>query len=211
VTDAPTFGLVLAAGRSTRMGRPKALLTCPPDPDTFVARIVRVLRDGGVDPVVVVVRPDDNALQQHVRRFVPDVELVENPHPDRGQLSSLLVGLDYAQSHGARAIVVMPVDVPQVRAETVAALLRAAAVSDAPILRVVHGTRHGHPVLFRDAVFDELRHADPSLGAKAVVRARADETVDVHVDDPGVLRDVDVPDDYAALFGSPPRIDGDPV
>ncbi len=58
----------------------------------------------------------------------------------------------------------------------------------------------GHPVLFRDVVFDELRTADPAIGAKAVVRARAGEVLDVDVDDPGVVRDVDAPDDYAALF-----------
>jgi molybdenum cofactor cytidylyltransferase len=186
------------------MGRAKALLPCP-DGETFVASIVRALRDGGVGEVVVVLRRDDDALRRHVVRFVPGVSLVENPDADRGQLSSLLVGLDYAESRGARAIVVMPVDVPQVGAATVAALLQAAAGSDAPILRVTYGTRHGHPVLFRHTVFDELRNADPAVGAKAVVRARAAETIAVPVDDPGVVRDVDLPEDYAALFGSLPR------
>ena len=189
------------------MGRAKALLPCPPDGDSFVARIVCVLRDGGVADVAVVVRSDDDALRRHVRQLVPPVEIVENPDPDRGQLSSLIAGLACAEAHGARAIVVMPVDVPQVRATSVAALLDAAAKSDAPILRVAYGVHHGHPVLFRNTVFEDLRHADPAIGAKAVIRAHAAQTIDVQVDDPGVLRDVDIPTDYAELFGSLPHTD----
>jgi molybdenum cofactor cytidylyltransferase len=70
--------------------------------------------------------------------------------------------------------------------------------------RVAHAGRGGHPVLFRDVVFDDLRTADPAIGAKAVLRARAGDVLDVEVDDPGVLRDVDAPDDYIALFDALP-------
>lgn len=62
--------------------------------------------------------------------------------------------------------------------------------------------RHGHPVLFGRALFDELRRADPDVGARAVVRAEPGRVLDVEIDAPGVLRDVDWPSDYAALFGT---------
>jgi molybdenum cofactor cytidylyltransferase len=80
----------------------------------------------------------------------------------------------------------------------VAELLARAAASPAPILRATHEGRHGHPVVFRRAVFAALRAADPAAGAKPVVRALAVE--DVEVDDPGVLRDVDTPQDYDRLL-----------
>ncbi len=70
--------------------------------------------------------------------------------------------------------------------------------SNAPVLRAVHLGRHGHPVVFKRAIFDALRHADPAVGAKAVLHAAAVE--DVEVDDPGVVDDVDTPDDYARLI-----------
>ena len=89
------------------------------------------------------------------------------------------------------------VDVPLLRPETVARLVARAGQSSAPVLRVVHGGRHGHPVIFRRVVFQALRTADPEIGAKAILRAHMIE--DVEVDDPGVLRDVDTPDDFARL------------
>jgi molybdenum cofactor cytidylyltransferase len=185
------------------MGRPKALLPCLPDQETFVARVVRVLMEGGVPQAVVVGRQDDDMLRAHVAGLLPPTPYLENPDPARGQLSSLMVGVDYAVGHGASGIVVMPVDIPQVRPETVAALLTAGRESAAPIVRVEHGGQRGHPVLFRRAVFEDLRAADPALGAKSVIRAYADRIHNVAVSDPGVVRDVDVPEDYATLFGRP--------
>jgi CTP:molybdopterin cytidylyltransferase MocA len=196
-------GIVLAAGQSSRMGRSKPLLPCVPSAETFVARVVRVLREGGVPDVVVVGRPEDAALRAHVDGLVPTTTFVENRDAARGQLTSLIVGIDHAQLHGADAVVVMPVDIPQVKPETVATLL-AAVGSQAPIVRVGYAGRHGHPVLFREVVFEELRTADPAIGAKAVLLAHASDILNIAVDDPGVVRDVDVPDDYARLFAEGP-------
>lgn len=194
-------GIVLAAGRSARMGRPKALLRCLPGDETFVARVVRTLREGGLHDVLVVGRTDDRALRAELRHIDPAPRFVANPDPDRGQLSSLIAGIDDAAIHGAEAVVVLPVDMPQVHAQTVAAIVAALrGGSAAPILRAAHGGRHGHPVAFRQAVFDELRAADPATGAKAVLQANPARVFNVEVDDPGVLRDVDVPSDYEEMF-----------
>ena len=59
-------------------------------------------------------------------------------------------------------------------------------------------------MVFSRDVFASLRHADPEVGAKAVLRARASAIVNVEVDDPGVVADVDTPEDYRALFGRDP-------
>ena len=90
------------------------------------------------------------------------------------------------------------VDVPLVGAPAMAVLLARARVSPAPIVRAVHAGRHGHPVIFKRAVFDALRNADLASGAKAVLRAHLIDDVDVG--DPGVAEDVDTPADYARLF-----------
>jgi CTP:molybdopterin cytidylyltransferase MocA len=91
----------------------------------------------------------------------------------------------------------------------VSAVLAAAATSACPIVRATHHGRHGHPVLFRSCLFDELRRADPEAGAREVVRADPGRVLDLEVEDPAVLRDVDVPGDYVALFGVAP-VEGRP-
>lgn len=186
--------VLLAAGASSRMGRPKALLEV--GGRTFVRRILETLRDGGVGDTVVVVRAGAGAVAREIDA-AGFGRPIENPDPDRGQLSSLIVGLDAVERPGVPGALVTLVDVPLVRPSTVAALLDRAAGSAASILRAAHGGRHGHPVIFSRAVFAALRAADPAIGAKAVVRAF--DVEDVEVDDPGVLRDVDTPQEYEGL------------
>ena len=67
------------------------------------------------------------------------------------------------------------------------------------IVRPRYQDRNGHPVIFSRGVFDELRQANPELGAKAVLRAHQDELSNVQVDDPGVAADIDTPEDYEKL------------
>ncbi len=191
--------IVLAAGRSERMGRPKALLPCGPDGLSFVRRIATTLCQGGVVEALIVGRSDDEELRAEVERLTVPARYVENPDPDRGQLSSLLAGLDAADRPGVHGILVTPVDAPLITAASVAALVARFRSGAGPIVRAVCQGRHGHPVLFGRAVFEALRHADPAVGARSVVRAYADRVVEVETGDPGVVADVDTPEDYDAL------------
>jgi CTP:molybdopterin cytidylyltransferase MocA len=197
------IGIVLAAGQSRRMGCPKALLPCPPDGYTFVSQAVRTLRAGGIAEVAVIGRPDDSALRNEVSHHSPAVPYLENPTPELGQLSSLLVGVSYAEACRAGGVMVLPVDIPSVRPATVHALHEAFAQGPEPLVRATCQGRHGHPVIFGRSLFAELQAADPSMGARAVLRRDPARVREVDVDDPGVLRDVDVPDDYHRLLAEP--------
>lgn len=182
------------------MGQSKALLPHADGRTSFAAYVIRTARAAGVDHIIVVTRSGDETLIEEVKR--EGALLVVNPDPDRGQLSSLLVGLDAAErDHHADSIMVIPVDVPLITDAGLRILLDRAASDPAPILRAAAGGRHGHPVIFKRAVFEELRAADPELGAKAVVRADPARVRDVEVGDPGVTQDIDTPDDYQRAFG----------
>ena len=191
-------GVILAAGRSTRMGRPKALLRQIQSGHTFVSHLMRAGRAGGLAPVFVVGRPEDGELRSVVDRA--GEVFVVNSQPDQGQLSSIQAGLTAAVAAGATAVMIMPVDVPLVSTAVVASLLEAAERSEALIVRASHQGVHGHPVLIKRAVFDELREADPSVGARGVVRADPSRVLDVEVD-AGVTLDIDTAEDYLRAFG----------
>jgi len=190
-------GIILAAGASSRMGRPKALL--PIGDDTFVVRVCRTLLEAGVDDLIVVSGAEHGPVAEAVSRAGVPVRVVENPRRDEGQLSSVLAGLAVADRPGVDAVLVHLVDAPLVRPETARAVLDAFLRTRAPIVRPSVGGRHGHPVLFARRMFDDLRRADPAVGARAVVGAHAAEICDVQIDDDGAWQDFDTPEDFARL------------
>lgn len=195
-------GIILAAGASSRMGRSKALL--PIGADTFVTRVCRTLLAAGVSDVVVVAGAEHEATAAEIARAGLNARVVENTRRDEGQLSSVVAGLTVADRPGVDAVLVHLVDTPLVRPETVRAVIDGFVRTHAPIVRPIVDGRHGHPVLFARRVFDDLRRADPAVGARAVMRAHADSVVDVAVEDEGACLDIDTPDDYAQLNSASP-------
>ena len=105
--------------------------------------------------------------------------------------------MEHVITDRTEALVLALVDVPFVSVETVKAVVTAYRSRRAPIVRPARSGEHGHPVIIDRALFDELRRADLSTGAKPVVRARASEIMNVPVDDDGAFQDVDTPDEYA--------------
>ena len=190
--------IVLAAGKSSRMGRPKAALAMA-DGDTFITRIVRTFTAASVGDVVVVVGHDGKAVIDAFAASELDARFVDNPDYEQGQLSSLLAGLRVVDRPGVVAALVTLVDVPLVSAATVRAVVDRYRQTHAPIVRPVRGAEHGHPVLIDRSLFDALRRADPSVGAKAVIRANASAAGDVAVDDAGAFADADTPEDYERM------------
>ena len=194
--------IILAAGDSTRMGRPKALLS-DPDGRPFVARLVRSFLAAGIGEIVIVTGSLHDAIVDVIARDAPPGRpvCVRNPDPSRGQLSSLWAGLDAVSGSDVDGVLVTPVDIPMMRPATILRVVEAWAETRAPIVRPALGERHGHPVLFDRGVFDALRLAPLAEGARVVVRANSDRVVNVAVDDEGCVVDVDTPADYEAVVG----------
>lgn len=178
--------IVLAAGSSSRMGRPKALLTAKPGGLRFVDAVVLTACAAGASVVRVVVAPGFGR---------PKPYYVVNPNPDAGMLSSIHRGID-AIDEPVDAVLVWPVDHPYVTIETVVAMISAFRAGSPPIVVPTLEGRRGHPVLFAARVIPELYAADPARGAAAVVHAH-DDRLELAVDDQGIVMDIDTPDDYA--------------
>jgi molybdenum cofactor cytidylyltransferase len=191
--------VVLAAGRSSRMGRAKA--TLPLDAtDTFLTRIVRTFLEADVDDVVVVVGHEADAIVSSFSASGLPARFVVNHDYDRGQWSSLVAGLGVVDRPGVAATLMTLVDVPLVTADTVRAVLACYRRTRAPVVRPTSGSRHGHPLLVDRSLFAELRAADPAEGAKPVIRAHASAAGDIAIADDGAFRDIDTEEDYLRML-----------
>ena len=187
-------GVVPASGVSRRMGSPKAALML--GDSSFLERAVRALRDGGCDPVYVIVDETDVVVVREAERTGATV--VRNPDPGEGPITSLRLAIR-AASPDIDGIAYLPLDYPLVEAQTVSRLIDEAIESDAPLTLPVHGAKRGHPALFRRRLFDEL--VDPALegGARIVVHRYLDRARIVDWPDATVITDVDTPADYEQL------------
>ena len=197
-------GLILAGGRSSRMGSPKPLLPVGRK-DTFLTLLIRTLYAAGINEVFVVLSVDGplDAIRSVLRELPYSVRIIENPNPQNGQLSSLQCGLNEMDRPGVDAILTTLVDLPLVSQTTVRTLLDTYTRSRAPIVRPSRPdeSAHGHPVNFDKILFNELRLASVKTGAKPIVRSYESEIVNVPVEDDGAFRDIDTPADYERIFG----------
>jgi molybdenum cofactor cytidylyltransferase len=186
-------GIVLAAGRSRRMGEPKALLRV--GDETFLRHAVRALREGGCAYVVVVTGrlDDETALRIAEDAAELDAGIAVNPAAESEQADSLRIGLQ-ALPPEAEAAVVAPVDVPDVSGALVRAVIDGFRRTGAPVALPARDGRHGHPVLFARRVFGELARPGLPQGARTVIHAHAAELAEVPVD--ALPADVDTPEDY---------------
>jgi molybdenum cofactor cytidylyltransferase len=180
------------------MGRPKAALPLTDRADTFLSRLIRTFTTAGLPDIVVVTGAASDVVRLAAGPADRRVRFIHNAGWESGQLSSILTGLEERAGERVEAALVTLVDVPFVRPDTITRVLRAWRSSRAPIVRPARNGEHGHPVIFDRAIFQELRDADPRVGAKAVIRARAGAILDVPVDDAGAFLDMDTEHEYRA-------------
>ncbi len=191
-----------AAGASRRMGRPKLLLPFRGAP--LVASVVGALRGAGVVGIVLVTAAHDEELREWARQA--GVATAVNPAPERGMLSSILEGIaalggaDVLARRGD-VLLVSPADLPRLDGRSVAELLRRMAETEAPLAVPVYQGKRGHPLALGPALIPEILHLDPDIGLKQLRDRHEAELLEVPVDDPGVVWDVDTPADYERLEG----------
>jgi molybdenum cofactor cytidylyltransferase len=182
--------ILLAAGESRRMGYPKPLLKL--GSRTFIEILAAAILQS-VARLIVVVGAHADAVRAAIPAD-PRILVVENPDFLKGQLSSIKAALPRVGAAAAGALIHLA-DHPMVRAETFAAVVDSYRRAGTPIAIARYRGRRGHPVLFARELFVELAAAPEDQGARAVVSADPSRVAYVDVDDPGVLADLDTPED----------------
>lgn len=187
--------LILAAGESRRIGSPKALLRI--GDVSFLRHIVQEYRNAYVENITVVLGASAESVYPEAAAL--GIRICINPDFMRGQLSSIVTGLDALPQGEIDAVFVHPVDHPWVAGVTIRGLLTCFRDGGAPVIVPKHSGRRGHPVLFAASLFPELRAAPPAVGARQVVWTHADSAAEYATDDQGVVFNVNTPDDYEFL------------
>lgn len=197
-------GVVLAAGRSRRMGgTPKALLEL--GGRSFLGLAITSLREGGCGEVWVVVgtAEDPHAPEVAAAAAALGARVLRNRRDAPQQIHSLQTALR-ALGPDVDAVVAAPVDVPRAGPAVVRSLIDMFRRRGAPVVLPTWGGTRGHPALFSRATFAELLSPALSEGARSVIRARDAEVAEVPVDEPGILVDIDTPDDLRRLREAAP-------
>jgi CTP:molybdopterin cytidylyltransferase MocA len=179
--------IVLAAGASTRLGQPKALVAIRGRP--AIAHLCLTLREAGVDVVVVL-----GAEATRIAKAVPSfASVIVHTDWERGRSGTIKAGVRHVPA--SAAVLVCPVDHPAIATTTLRALRAARGSVRIP----THEGRRGHPTWFAASLRAELLALRDDEPLSDVVHRDPSRVIEVAVDDPGVLLNVDTPDDLKKL------------
>jgi molybdenum cofactor cytidylyltransferase len=186
------YALVLAAGRSTRMGQISKLLL-PFGASTVLGCVLDTVLSAPIDRGYVVLGAWREAIEPVVRPY--PVSIVINPDFDRGMLSSVQAGFRALPS-GDGAVFVVPGDHPAVSAAVFAKLLEARAENGAGLVVPQFAGRGGHPLLVDLRFRADIEALDPAIGLRGLLDLHPGSVKRVPLEDAGIVLDIDTPDDY---------------
>jgi molybdenum cofactor cytidylyltransferase len=194
--------LLLAAGRSRRMGAFKPLL--PFGDKTVIEHCIAQLRAAGIDDIIVVVGHRAEHLQKHLKDSKLGFAL--NPDPDSEMSASIKCGIELL-GRDTKAVLIALVDHPAVPSEIIR-LIIAEWRKGAKIIQPAYGARGGHPVIVDLSYRDKLLSLNPERGLRSLFDEHRHEVLRLPVASPFVARDMDTWDDYCdlhqAVFGREP-------
>lgn len=184
--------LILAAGGSSRLGKPKQLLAFKDE--ALLEHVTNIALQCEMSPVVVVVGAFSDKCSA-VLDGLP-VRIVENPAWIEGMASSLRVGIAALKDDALDGVVIMLCDQPLVSVEVIQKLVS----TGQPIAVSHYEGNFGPPAFFSNEFFDELLDLQGDCGAKQILHKHADKVARVEFSDG--LYDVDTPADYVRLITS---------
>jgi molybdenum cofactor cytidylyltransferase len=189
--------VVLAAGRSARMGEAKQLLRV--GRRTVLERTLENVRGARVDEIVLVLGATEEAIRQKLpANALEGLKIVVNEDYAEGMASSLSAGLAAVDPEINAALIVLG-DQPFVRAETIDRILEVYCESGAEIVVPFYKGQRGNPVLLDRTVFAEAMALEGDTGCRAIFGSHAAGLVEANVNDEGILLDIDTRGDYERL------------
>jgi CTP:molybdopterin cytidylyltransferase MocA len=188
--------MILSAGASSRMGRPKALL--PYREGTFLEHLIEVTRHPRISVTRVVLGAGAEVIRAIAKLDASVVVL--NPDWEQGQLSSICAGIRSLEGIETDGIVLCPVDHPLVSARLVSELIERFYEARKSIVVPTYKGRRGHPAIFSSEMFGELLAAPADKGARAVVWAHSADVLEVPTDEEGVVLNINDPDMLSRAF-----------
>ncbi|MGB1341168.1 MAG: nucleotidyltransferase family protein [Pseudomonadales bacterium] len=185
--------LILAGGQSHRFGSDKRQAKLPNGEMIVAATVQQALNH--FDSVCVVLRANDPALSEMLTKMYPGLHITHAPKAHLGMGHSLAHGVEQIKDWLGVAICLA--DMPFHHPETLIALNREfeASTARSPIIVPMHSGQAGHPVIFHRNHFDALRNLDGDQGARRVINDNPEHVIRIEIDDPGVVQDIDRPED----------------
>lgn len=183
--------MVLAAGASSRFGKPKQLLLYKGE--SLVRRAARAADEAGCTPVVVIVGEHAAAIERELRGLA--VEIVLNQEWREGLSSSIRTGLAHVKD--ADAVLLLTCDQPLIDAFALQQLRELGLTSGKPIVASAYADTVGVPAFFHRSAFPALAQLRGDEGAKRILLARRNEVAALAL--PAAATDIDRPSDYAQL------------
>ena len=204
-------GLILAAGESSRMGSDKAMLPWPPAPSGVTPQPGPTLLSAAIlafEPFtrLVVVVAGNNAQPVGVTANACGAHMVRNPTPERGQFSSLQVGLKEALFRGCDSAMITPVDCPPLSAASLERLsdsFQRALAQGMWAVAPENDGKHGHPLLVSRELIAQFLDAPDTSNAREVLHAHAQRVAYISVPDSLEKAGLNTPEDYEALAEKP--------
>jgi len=187
--------ILLAAGRSKRMGAYKPLL--PFGDRTVVEACVKYLLDGGVETVIVVAGDRIEEVRNNLNQL--PVVFAETPPSGSEMGVSIIRGVEKIPPD-ADAVFIVLVDQPAIPSEMIRFMISERQRTRASLLVPVYEGRRGHPVLIDMGYREQLLNLDPERGLRAFFETRGDAILVVPLDSPYIARDMDTWDDYRSLY-----------
>ncbi len=189
------YGLILAAGESKRMGLPKLLL--PYGEKTVIETVLTVVKQSKLDQSLVVVHPDDRDISPLAKRM--GFEIAVNPEPARGMLSSIIAGLERIPEK-VEAVVLVLGDQPGISASAIDLLIIAYRLKEKGLVLPIYQGKRGHPILFDLKYRMEIKNLNPEIGLKQLIQLHPEDILEIPVNEPGIIYDLDTPEDYALFY-----------
>jgi molybdenum cofactor cytidylyltransferase len=183
--------IVLAAGESKRMGRPKMLL--PWDRSTVLQTVITTFQAAGIKDILVVT---GGAHDQVDALIGQTVQTIFNENYAQGEmLSSIQTGLRFKLREAQAALIALG-DQPQVQVRTIHHILQEYKQTKASLIVPSFKMRRGHPWLVARDLWEEIFYMKPPESARELLNRHAGDIHYVELDTPTVLQDLDTPDDY---------------